>query len=300
MKAGLLHLDDALLAQTELVARADSGAIDARALGPALRLWARAGAMHELRKLLGAAPRRPAELIFSGSGDFHHLTCLLVARAAEAAGAPITVLHFDNHPDWVEFDSGVHCGSWAARAARMKGVDRLITVGPCSADIVQPRAKSADIRPIESGQLELYPHRAPGGGAEIEVCGRRWASVESMGRQAFDEFLLTRIRTPSVYITIDKDVLRPGDAITNWDQGETRLEDLLQTLARVACAHKVVGADIVGDWSAPVYGGGAVATLLKRGEAWLDQPWRRPPPREARRVNEGANLRLLDFFSEVA
>ena len=39
---------------------------------------------------------------------------------------------------------------------------------------------------------------------------------------------------------------------------------------------------------------------LKRGEALLDQPWRRPDAAAARRLNEAVNLRLYDLFAEAA
>jgi len=45
--------------------------------------------------------------------------------------------------------------------------------------------------------------------------------------------------------------------------------------------------------------GGAVAALLKQGEALLDQPWRAPPA-AARAANEAVNLRLLGLFADAA
>lgn len=297
----LLHLDDALVPQESFIDRARGRELDARAIGPALRLWSRQGAMLALRNLLREIKPYPgnADVVFTGSGDFHHVAYLLIERAVENAAAPTTVLHFDNHPDWVRFRHGVHCGSWAASAARLKGVQRLITIGPCSKDIGRPAPKGADLRPVEDDRLELYPYRTPDGAAEIEICGRRWPSIQGLGVQAFDDYLMTRISTRDVYVTIDKDVLSTEDAITNWDQGQTRLSDMLTTLKRVSASHRIIGADIVGDWSPAVYGGGFASSLLKQGEALMDQPWRGPPPGHAHRVNEAANLRLLDLFEEI-
>jgi hypothetical protein len=93
-------------------------------------------------------------------------------------------------------------------------------------------------------------------------------------------------------------VLRPDDAATNWDQGQLSLDDL-ETLVRAACeGRRLIGADVVGDWSAPAYGGGLDAAL-KRGEAWLDQPQGRPEA-EALAGNAATNLRLMTLIEALA
>jgi len=305
MRPALLHLDDALTGQRRLrdAVRGEGGTLlDYRDLGPALRLWSRPPALERLEhRLLGGLPSSygPA-LVFSGSGDFHHVTPLLVKRALEASGeAAVTILHFDNHPDWVRFEPGAHCGSWVGRAARLPQVDRVLTVGVCSSDIDRPRGKGADLSLVEDGKVELYAYRAPRSEPQVRLCGREWPTIEAMGEQAFAALLAGRIETPAVYFTIDKDVLHPDDAATNWDQGRLRLASL-KTLARAAAAgRRVIGADVVGDWSRPSYGGGPWAALLKAGEARLDQPWRAPPP-AARTANEAVNLDLLALFQEFA
>lgn len=298
MRAALLHLDDALMPQAALVGQVAVGGgrdLDFRDLGPALRLWSRPKALGALEARLRRdlpASAGPA-LVFLGSGDFHHVTPILLARAIQASGAKaVTVLHFDNHPDWVRFANGAHCGSWVGSAARMPGVARVITVGVCSADIRDPSPRRADLDLIREGQLEIYAYQAPGGARSLELCGKSWPTIEAMGEAAFAAFLPSRIETDAVYITIDKDVLSAADAATNWDQGRTSLDFLKTLLAPLLRTHRVIGADVVGDWSLAVYGGGPLAALLKRGEAMLDQPRRRPAP-EACAANEPVNLDLL-------
>jgi hypothetical protein len=298
MRAALLHLDDALMQQAALVGQVAVGGgrdLDFRDLGPALRLWSRPRALDHL----GARLRRdlPASagpaLVFLGSGDFHHVTPILLARAIEASGASaVTVLHFDNHPDWVRFSNGAHCGSWVGSAARMRGVARVITVGVCSSDIHQPSPRRADLDLLLEGRLEMYAYQAQGGATSVELCGRSWPTIEAMGEAAFADFLPSRVETEAIYITIDKDVLRACDAATNWDQGRTSLDFLKALLTPLIQAHRVIGADVVGDWSQAVYGGGPLAALLKRGEAMLDQPRRRPGA-QACAANEPVNLDLL-------
>ena len=99
-----------------------------------------------------------------------------------------------------------------------------------------------------------------------------------------------------MYVTIDKDALRPADAITNWDQGELSLQGLAGLVRGLARDHDIVGADVVGDWSTPQYTRG-VDGWLKRAEAFMDQP-RRPAGNQVA-VNELANEFLLRLFAEV-
>jgi hypothetical protein len=303
MRPLFLNLDAALEEQPALRDRGGGLAVEARDLGPALRLWSRPPVLAALAERL--RDRAPAgggpELVFAGSGDFHHVTPLLIERAIAASDAgAVTVVHFDNHPDWVRFENGLHCGSWVGRAARLPGVAKVITVGVCSGDIDRPETKRADLDLVAEQRVELYPYRAPDGGPVLRVGDQSWPSIEAMGEGGFVDFLASRIATPAIYITIDKDVLRSADAVTNWDQGRLSLEALETLVRAVAARARLIGADVVGDWSPPHYGPGPLAALLKRGEAFLDQPRGGIPAGMARRTNEATNLRLLSLFAEVA
>jgi hypothetical protein len=273
--------------------------LDARDLGPALRLWSRPPAMARLVERLRCdlpASAGPA-LVFSGSGDFHHISPILLGRAIEAERCDaVTVLHFDNHPDWVRFENGVHCGSWVGQAARLPKVAKVITVGVCSADIRRPSPRRADLDLLAEARLELYAYQAPDGAASLELCGQSWPTIAALGEPTFAAFLADRIATEAIYITIDKDVLRPDAAATNWDQGQTSLAFLKNLIAPLLATHRLIGADVVGDWSQAVYGGGPLAKLMKRGEALLDQPWSRPDP-QACAANEDVNLQIFDLIA---
>ncbi len=300
MRPVFLNLDNALDAQSVLRDQGDL-TVEARDLGPALRLWSRPPALASLAARL--RDRAPAgsgpDLVFAGSGDFHHVTPLLIERAIAASDAgPVTVVHFDNHPDWVRFENGMHCGSWVGRAARLPGVAKVITVGVCSGDIDRPETKRADLDLIAEGRVEIYPWRSPNGGPILRVGDQAWPSMQAMGEVGFANLLASRIATPAVYVTIDKDVLRADDAVTNWDQGQLSLDGLERLIRAVAGRARLIGADVVGDWSPPRYGPDLLSNLLKRGEAFLDQP-RGGVPGDLARTNEATNLRLLSLFAEV-
>lgn len=50
-------------------------------------------------------------------------------------------------------------------------------------------------------------------------------------------------------MSIDKDVLEPRDAITNWDQGHMNLSTLLQYVRSIKNKKSVHGIDICGEIS---------------------------------------------------
>jgi hypothetical protein len=311
----LLHLDDALELQPDFVGAAISAGAhewDEKACGLALRLWGRNDSLSALKRSFGRLPRRnrdKARLCFMGSGDFHHVTALLLAEALDNVAAPVTVIHIDNHPDWVRFDNGMHCGSWVNAAAGHRQVDKIITFGVCSSDLSSPDRKGANLDLLRCGKLELYPYRHPPSrvrgkfenGASFSQIGNElhWTSIDMLGEENFADRLLGRIGTEAVYITVDKDALIPADAVTNWDQGALQLPYVLWLIGQIAARHRIIGADVTGDYSAPHYGGSLLTRALKRAEILIDQPLRRHRMHDACDINSAANHALFAVLSEA-
>ena len=53
--------------------------------------------------------------------------------------------------------------------------------------------------------------------------------------------------SPNIYISIDKDVLAPAYAATNWDQGSLSTELLKKIITELAANHNILGIDICGE-----------------------------------------------------
>jgi arginase family enzyme len=315
MQLCLLHLDDALKAQPAFMATCErDGArqIEAQQLGSTVRLWGKQPQLDRLQSLLnthGETLKDEPQLCFMGSGDFHHITALLLETRLEKTPGPVTVLHFDNHPDWVHYNGGMHCGSWVNRAAAHPKIAKVITIGVCSKDLRNPDWKGANLTLLSQGLLELFPYtHAPsrvrhdyGAGASYQQKENHlhWQTIADMGEQAFINMLLPRIQTKEVYLTIDKDVLDRADAETNWDQGQMRLPFLLQLLREIGRRHSIIGADVNGDYSTPHYTGDAWTRLRKHAEIMIDQPRPAPSRPHAAALNSATNHALLEVLSEV-
>ena len=320
MRLNLLHLDDALMQQEVFAKAAKSrGAcdIDLRRTGANVRLWARQPEWQELagtlaRDLDGLESSEPV-VSWMGSGDFHHVTALLIEQLTKARGVPLTVVAFDNHPDWVNMRGTVHCGSWVKHSLDRKIAERVVGIGMTSNDFSWPEIKSAGLDAVADGRLALFPIDDAaswvwsnyGTGASHSQTGRRLAWRGIAGEPNEDDIarVMGAIATSAIYITIDKDVLRPTDAITNWDQGKMTLAALLGWLRILIERHIVLGVDIVGDYSRATFAGSVMDRFLKRSEIILDQPdglrGQFLTPRDktaASALNEETNLAILDML----
>ena len=316
MQLCLLHLDDALKSQEAFVKtceRESAHQLEVMEHGSEVRLWGKQAQLDKLQTKLSeyfTKSKNEPRLLFMGSGDFHHITALLIGLTMEKQSDPITVIHFDNHPDWVKFEGGMHCGSWVNRALQHPKVSKVITIGVCSNDLHNPDWKGANLRLLSEGKLELFPYNYKsskvrhdyGKGASYEQKDKQifWRTIEEMGENAFIQNLLSRIQTKSVYITIDKDVLAREDAETNWDQGVMRLPFLLNLLRAIGNNHKIIGADVNGDYSTPNYSGSCWTKFKKQAEIYMDQPRIKPDAVQTSSLNSATNHALLDILSEIA
>jgi arginase family enzyme len=273
-------------------------------LAPRLRIVAARDALRELGNRIGPRPADEPELIFYGSGDFHHVADLFLARVEK----PVTVIQFDNHPDWVTFPATSNCGGWVNRALERRNVRRVITIGPTSTDLVLPQMKSANLDAIRDGRLEMYAWRVPSTrllGAAVDSPGSTtsgdgfakqlvWRNLADEDWEAFVEDLIARLGPEAIWITFDKDVLATDEAVTNWDQGAMRLDQVLYAIERLAEKRRVLGVDVCGDYSPPLFRDPFRYTLAK-----LDHP--RQPKFDAAMaaVNDAANARIVNSLEQV-
>ncbi|ANB57558.1 arginase family protein [Anoxybacillus sp. B7M1] len=176
-------------------------------------------------------------LVFIGSGNYHYISYLLMKRIQE----PFTLILFDNHTDignGTDHEQIISCGSWVSYALELPLLQRAVIVGPTR------------------WQSSLFS-------SETIVLSNNIVSPN---------LLLSHIQTENVYISIDKDVLREEDAMTNWDHGTMPLSALIGCLQELFVHKNVVGIDICGEYpQASIY------------------PFD-PVSREAVRKNEHANM----------
>ncbi len=171
----------------------------------------------EILSRIGAYPLRGVH--FLDSGNYHYMTRLFTSRLDR----DYALLFYDHHTDMqpASFDL-LSCGSWAKECLEQDPhLKKLICVGP----------------PAES--MALIP--------EELARDPRLACLDETTFLA-DPGIVAKALPPELplYLSIDKDVLRKSDAITNWDQGNVSLDFLCEHLVSLLRGRDVLGIDICG------------------------------------------------------
>lgn len=234
-----------------------------------------------------------------GSGDFHHLSWLLIERCIEQGGfssaRPLRVVVLDNHPDNMRFPWGVHCGSWVRQVALHPAVSHVHVAGITSSDIGLGHAWENYLTPLCQGKLSYWS-------CGVDTRWGRWVQAPQAFR-TFDSVsalaetlraLLTSERQ-STYLSIDKDVFAADVVTTNWDQGAMRESEALAIIA--ALQGQLVGSDITGDMSSWRYGAWW-KRLLSAGDG-QDTQLDAPTLAHAQTGQHALNLRLLQALAQV-
>ncbi|MBF0531487.1 MAG: hypothetical protein HQL23_00140 [Candidatus Omnitrophica bacterium] len=305
-KIRILNLDDSVARQPDLVRRFAPAVIDLRAWGPRLRLWSNDRDAALLRAVL--SPESRGDATFLGSGDFHHLSSVLLEQFLE----PLTVIVFDHHPDWDIFPPAMGCGSWVTRILKMPNVQKVILLGIASEDISEFSIQAGNLSALDNNRLEIYPYaRAstmtlfkkvpldnPCIRVERGICGAKiyWRELARFNASEIVQLLRERILTDKIYISIDKDCL-PGDcSLTNWETGRFPLADLLFLLRTFRKNYDILGLDITGDYSPPLTRG-LFKTLVSRFDHPREFSAAGHSIAAIQKINQALNLKILETLT---
>jgi len=264
-----------------------------------IRFGCRLSAMRRLSQMIDSAvaPLIPdanaiggLPVVFMGSGDYHHITLLLLEHFRNY-GKPLQLVVFDNHPDNMRYPWGVHCGSWVWHASRLPFVSQIHVLGITSTDVEKPHAWENHLRNLYSGKVRYW------------CVGRNLQWMQRVGIRHSQSFpsVATLIEaferhisqtSEPIYLSIDKDVLSAEDAQTNWDQGVMRFQEMKAAIAFMN--PRIVAADVVGEVSAYRY-----RSRFKRVLSGMDgQPEIAENELTAWQIqHQGINLALLDLLA---
>lgn len=304
-KIRILDFDGSVAGQKGLLARYQADIVDLRDLGPRARFWINADDRREVERRI--PDRGRGAVTFLGSGDFHHVTGMLIDRFDE----PITVIDFDFHPDWDTAIPLLHCGSWVTHAMKNRNVVKLVMVGTSSRDLSPFSVQSGDLNSLKNDRIEIYPYSCRPAAVffrtvppNISLETRRypfftrirWNELKQKNIVEFLLHVIRRLPTKKVYVTIDKDCLAPEEVLTNWDQGEMSLEDLLVMLKMIKENLDIIGMDVAGDYS-PIRIDGVFKNIASRLDHPRDVRAAVLPGSSIAAVNELTNLKILDLVT---
>lgn len=244
--------------------------MNARDLGPSLRFSATNLGMREFRERIES---RNATFHLLGSGDFHHLTSMLLLGQQE----PFTLVSFDNHPDWDVRPPRWCCGSWISRALEQPTLEKAVVWGCGNFELHRPTSFFGNHRALRSGRLEVRPwaERMP------PAVQQRWSTIDRQHWREQFAASAQRLSGKRVYITVDLDALQATEAVTNWENGLFTAAEIAWALRELHGATEVIGGDVCGAYSEPHY-----ARWGQRFIAKMDHPKLAPiDPQEAQRRN---------------
>jgi arginase family enzyme len=251
--------------------------VDARVWGPRLRFCAPTAEMEGFAAAC-LDPLANARFFVYGSGDFHHLSALLVRRIRQ----PLTLVSFDNHPDWDIRPPRWCCGSWINRALDFAHVEQVAIWGCGNFECWGWHRLWGNRRDVRSGRLAVHPWADDRSAADQ---ARPAAITRANWRERFAQFA-AGLAGRAVYVTVDLDGLRAGEAVTNWENGRFAAADVCWALDEISRTARIVAGDVCGAYSPPAYARG-----FQRFASETDHP---PLPaldeEEAGRIN----LRSLD------
>jgi hypothetical protein len=214
--------------------------VDMREWGPRLRFTAPSALIEEFwREVSGGL----GDFTLFGSGDFHHLSAVYLRRF----GSPLTLISFDNHPDWDRRPPRWACGGWINRALEMEYVRKAAIWGCGNFELVWPNRLFGNRAALREGRLEIYAWEeryGPGGPDPWQPIRR------SNWKERFEGFA-AGLRGADVYVTVDMDCLAQGEAVTQWEQGLFTAADVAWALKTLRSSARVAGGDLCGAWSEP-------------------------------------------------
>ena len=227
-----------------------------------VRFACRKGRLHELgRELAPILDARPP-VVFLGSGDYHHVSYLLI-ELLRPLDTRIQVVVFDNHPDNMRYPFGIHCASWVWHVSRLPYVSRVLVVGITSKDVEAGRLWENHLTPLFSGKVVYFCVQR--NLRILNSLGNRTSCSFPSMAALLEELPSTFAAAPEpVYLSIDKDVLADDIVRTNWDQGVLRLEELTSAIRMLQ--GRIFACDVVGDVSSYRY-----RSLFKRFLSGLDR-----------------------------
>lgn len=161
----------------------------------------------------------PHGIHFLDSGDYHYVSKFWT----DMINVPFSLVLIDHHTDMQDsrVDGMLSCGDWVkAVIENNKYLKHVFVIG-----VPKESALKVD--------KELLP------------------KVTFVTEKDFHDFL-NGVKEPAdgetIYISIDKDVLSPKDAVTNWDQGDMREADLRTFLYHQVERENVIGVDVCGEF----------------------------------------------------
>lgn len=216
----------------------DAGYFDAQHWGAKLRYWTNA---RLVERFFSEVEPQLADFTLYGSGDFHHVSALLLRRVKQ----PFTLVSFDNHPDWDIRPPHWGCGTWLNRALELPQMRQAVIWGCSNGELNWPGRLFANHTARRARRLHAHPWAE----RTVPSSQKIWPSVTRMNwREKFSR-VMSHLASGFAYVTVDIDCLAEGEATTNWESGLFMAEEIAWALRELRKHVTILGGDICGAYS---------------------------------------------------
>ena len=183
----------------------------------------------------------------------------LFIRHAAARSNSLTIVSFDNHPDWDIRPPKWACGGWLSRAIRLPTVASASVWGCGNFELRFP----ARLFATRSNRLKIHAwaQRQP-----PSVQRRFDCMTAANWRDRFADFATT-LQRRDIYITVDLDCLRAEESVTNWENGLFTAAEVAWAISKLRQSANLIAADLCGARSPASY-----ARFRQRFAANWDHP----------------------------
>ncbi len=147
----ILNFDDSLTKQKNLINRFNPEIVNFKDISSDARLWMSLNTSKDVLKKLHIQSRN--HVTFTGSGDYHHVSSLLISKFEQ----PITLIIFDHHPDWDICPPKLGCGSWVTHVLNNYNVGEILIFGVSSDDLSFPSIQTANLKALKHSRLKIFP-----------------------------------------------------------------------------------------------------------------------------------------------
>ena len=301
-KIRILDLDGSVTSQKQLCARFKPSISQLRDIGPASRIWLN---YRNAQKIRAALKSQESDFItFIGSGDFHHVSSLLIEQFSQ----PICVIVFDHHPDWDVMPPKLGCGSWVTNTLKRANISKVVLLGVSSEDISSKWIYTANLAALGDNRVEIYPYSHEPTNVLLKPVPQNtsirlqkgffmkkifWDVLKGRDLAEFFRKVLDSLPVKQVYVSIDKDCLKKEYSLTNWEEGRFELKELLLLLKLIRENAEIVGLDITGDYS-KAQTTGRIKSLCSRLDHPADYSAKGYDLTEIAAVNEKTNIKILE------
>ena len=184
-------------------------------------------AMEEIRNRI--SDFSPKGIHFLDSGNYHYMSRIWIEKIER----PFRLLVFDNHTDMQlpAFGGLLSCGGWIAAALNeLPNLKEVILIGP---------DEEAYSQVEEDLKKKVYFL------SREKLAQLNKLSAVMHNKEHAAEIKAFQSKLP-LYISIDKDILRPGEADTSWSQGDITLEQLMMWIDLTITCGKETGSGLIG------------------------------------------------------